>query len=158
MHEARFTTPTQRMNDLSTIDYLAAHGIKPSVQRIAVMDYLLRHHTHPQAEDIYCALLPSMPTLSRTTVYNTLRLLTEQGAVCQLPLDDRRVCYDAHVEAHAHFLCTRCGALHDVPLRSPTPEEQAVLPQGYKAERASLCIKGCCPDCAAHEQQQHAAH
>ena len=79
------------MNDLSTIDYLAAHGIKPSVQRIAVMDYLLRHHTHPQAEDIYCALLPSMPTLSRTTVYNTLRLLTEQGAVCQLPLDDRRV-------------------------------------------------------------------
>ncbi len=88
----------------------------------------------------------------------TLRLLTEQGAVCQLPLDDRRVCYDAHVEAHAHFLCTRCGALHDVPLRSPTPEEQAVLPQGYKAERASLCIKGCCPDCAAHEQQQHAAH
>ena len=40
------------MNDLSTIDYLAAHGIKPSVQRIAVMDYLLRHHTHPQAEDI----------------------------------------------------------------------------------------------------------
>ena len=146
------------MNDLSTIDYLAAHGIKPSVQRIAVMDYLLRHHTHPQAEDIYCALLPSMPTLSRTTVYNTLRLLTEQGAVCQLPLDDRRVCYDPHVEAHAHFLCTRCGALHDVPLRSPTPEEQAVLPQGYKAERASLCIKGCCPDCAAHEQQQHAAH
>ena len=99
-----------------------------------------------------------MPTLSRTTVYNTLRLLTEQGAVCQLPLDDRRVCYDAHVEAHAHFLCTRCGALHDVPLRSPTPEEQAVLPQGYKAERASLCIKGCCPDCAAHEQQQHAAY
>ena len=146
------------MNDLSTIDYLAAHGIKPSVQRIAVMDYLLRHHTHPQAEDIYCALYPAMPTLSKTTVYNTLRLLTEKGAAIQLTIDERNVCFDADTTPHAHFLCTRCGALHDVPLRSPTPEEQAVLPQGYKAERASLCIKGCCPDCAAHEQQQHAAH
>ena len=140
------------MNDLSTIDYLAAHGIKPSVQRIAVMDYLLRHHTHPQAEDIYCALLPSMPTLSRTTVYNTLRLLTEQGAVCQLPLDDRRVCYDAHVEAHAHFLCTRCGKVFDVPLRETNLERQACIPPGFRTEQEAIYYRGCCARCASQGQ------
>ena len=139
------------MNDLSTIDYLAAHGIKPSVQRIAVMDYLLRHHTHPQAEDIYCALLPSMPTLSRTTVYNTLRLLTEQGAVCQLPLDDRRVCYDAHVEAHAHFLCTRCGALADFRFTDLTHDIEAAL--GARIQSYDLRIHYLCPACRKAQEE-----
>ena len=28
----------------STQQYLLAHGIKPSVQRIAIMEYLFQHH------------------------------------------------------------------------------------------------------------------
>lgn len=70
-------------------DCLLGHGIKPSVQRLAVMEYLKTHCTHPTADEIFSALSPKMPTLSRTTVYNTLRLLASRGAVLSLDIDGK---------------------------------------------------------------------
>ena len=46
------------------------------MQRIAIMEYLMDNPIHPSADDIYTALSPSMPTLSKTTVYNTLKLFS----------------------------------------------------------------------------------
>lgn len=50
---------------------LLEHNIKPSMQRIAIMEYLMNHPIHPSADDIYTALSPSMPTLSKRR-YTTL--------------------------------------------------------------------------------------
>ena len=94
------------METNTTLNYLQAHGIKPSLQRMAVMTYLIEHRTHPTADEIYTALHPSIPTLSKTTVYNTLKLLTEKGAALQLTIDERNCCFDADTSPHAHFLCT----------------------------------------------------
>ena len=52
-------------------------GMRPSVQRIAILSHIGNARTHPSAEEIYNVLKPSMPSLSRTTVYNTLHSLTE---------------------------------------------------------------------------------
>ncbi|MBR4922900.1 MAG: transcriptional repressor, partial [Bacteroidaceae bacterium] len=57
---------------MKTYEYLLSFGIKPSVQRIAIMDYLMTHRTHPAIDEIYLALCEDIPTLSKTTVYNTL--------------------------------------------------------------------------------------
>ena len=65
---------------MNVYEYLLSYNVKPSVQRIAIMDYLLKHKTHPSIDEIYLALSKSIPTLSKTTVYNTLKLLTENGA------------------------------------------------------------------------------
>ena len=35
---------------------LRRYNIKPSVQRMAVLDYLMTHHTHPTADTIFNAL------------------------------------------------------------------------------------------------------
>lgn len=131
-----------------TAEYLTAHGVKPSVQRMAVMEYLLEHHTHPTADEIYLALSPEMPTLSKTTVYNTLRLLTAQKAVHQLTIDERNVCFDADTSNHAHFLCTQCGKVYDVPLRNPDLLHHAEMPDGFRTEHTDLYFRGCCEECA----------
>ena len=62
------------MKKSKVIEYLEEHDVKPSVQRIAVMDYLMTHRTHPTVDEIYHALEKQIPTLSKTTVYNTLKL------------------------------------------------------------------------------------
>lgn len=67
------------------------------MQRIAIMEYLMTHRTHPTVDEIYTALSPSMPTLSKTTVYNTLRLLAEHGAVLELDMDSRNTRFDGDV-------------------------------------------------------------
>mgnify|MGYP000633277006 CR=1 FL=1 len=76
---------------------LLEHNIKPSMQRIAIMEYLMNHPIHPSADDIYTALSPSMPTLSKTTVYNTLKLFSEQGAALMLTIDEKNTNFDAEL-------------------------------------------------------------
>ena len=99
---------------MKTYEYLLNFGIKPSVQRIAIMDYLLTHRTHPAIDEIYLALCEDIPTLSKTTVYNTLKLFVEHGAAQMLTIDERNTCYDADIQLHAHFLCKKCGKILDL--------------------------------------------
>jgi len=46
--------------------------IRPTYIRLKVLDYLEKNKVHPTAEVIYKALVKEMPTISRTSVYNTL--------------------------------------------------------------------------------------
>ena len=66
------------------IERLLESGIKPSVQRVEIMTYLMTHFTHPTVEEVYKALCPTIKTLSRTTVYNTLRLFSEHNAATMI--------------------------------------------------------------------------
>ena len=38
--------------DADAATVLRRCGVRPSVQRVAVMDYLLKHRTHPTAEEV----------------------------------------------------------------------------------------------------------
>jgi len=83
---------------------------------MAIMKYLLTHKNHPTADDIFNDLSKSMPTLSRTTVYNTLKILSENRACLTLTLDEKNVHYDGDTSLHAHFLCKDCMKIIDIPL------------------------------------------
>lgn len=96
------------------IEILNQFEIRPSYQRIAVMDYLLKHRTHATADAIYDDLSKTMPVLSRTTVYNTLRLLVEKGAIKALLLEQDALHFDAIMRPHAHLFCSRCRKIYDV--------------------------------------------
>ena len=132
---------------MDTVDILLMHHIKPSVQRMAIMDYLMAHCTHPTVEEIYSALSPTMPTLSKTTVYNTLKLLTDQGAVRMLSIDERFTCYDTHTEPHAHFLCRKCGQVYDLPLPTGPIKVEAADSEGHDVEEIHYYYKGVCKQC-----------
>ncbi len=140
------------MTTTATLDYPNEHGIKPSQQRIAVMDYLMKHRTHPTVEDIYHALHGKMPTLSKTTVYNTLKVLVEQGAIHQLTIDEHCSCYDADMSPHAHFLCSRCGKVFDLELKQMDLKQLVSLPEGLRVDMSALYFRGCCSKCQKKEQ------
>ena len=127
-----------------TGSYLAQYGIRPSVQRIAGMEYLQAHRTHPSAEEIYQALAPSMPTLSRTTVYNTLELLVAHGAVAHITIDPRFSRYDGDISLHGHFLCEHCGTLYDVPVEALP---QTLYPKDHQVSSVQLSYRGTCAHC-----------
>lgn len=126
--------------------YLSQHDIKPSMQRLAVMKYLLENHCHPTADDIFNALQSSMPTLSRTTVYNTLRLFTEKGAILAINIDDNIVHFDACTELHAHFQCLKCGRIVDIPINGNTLQDNSSL-NGAVVTDTQVYYKGYCKNC-----------
>lgn len=135
---------------MDVITRLQMHNIKPSVQRIAIMQYLMEHHTHPTADEIYTALSPSIPTLSKTTVYNTLKLLSEQGAAQTLTIDERNTCYDANTTAHGHFLCKRCGKIYD--LNTAEASAQPSFMEGHNVHEIHYYYKGICKHCLEEER------
>ena len=126
---------------------MIGYNIKPSVQRIAVMDYLLKHRTHPSVEEIYSALSGDMPTLSKTTVYNTLKLFAEQGAAQMLTIDEKNVCFDGDTSLHAHFLCKRCGKIYDLPISEPMKETLESNIEGHSVDELHYYYKGTCKNC-----------
>lgn len=131
---------------LESHQYLRQHSIKPSVQRTAVMDYLMNNRTHPTIEEIYLALSPSMPTLSKTTVYNTLDIFVERGAVRALVIDEKNARYDVDISAHAHFMCRSCGKVHDIFNLKPILFQ---LPQNplFNIDSVEISYSGICDKC-----------
>ena len=111
------------MNIQEVNHYLESRGINASAQRNAIMKYMMEQDGHPSIDRIYADLLPIMPTLSKATVYNTLKLFVEKKAVKSLFIDEKNVRYDAVDELHAHFRCKLCDAIYNVPLeKSDVPQ------------------------------------
>ena len=113
---------------MNVYEYLLSYNVKPSVQRIAIMDYLLKHKTHPSIDEIYLALSKSIPTLSKTTVYNTLKLLTENGAAQMLTIDERNACFDGDI--------------------TENPSAESLKSEGFCIDEIQVYYKGLCPSCA----------
>lgn len=142
------------MNSNDAYQRLADHGIKPSAQRIAIMQYLMSHFTHPTVEDVYNGLTRRLPTLSRTTVYNTLRMFAEHNAALMLTIDDHHVCYDGNTTPHVHFICRQCGKVFDL-MDEPAPTLQGVRYVGnHLVDDAQLYYKGVCEHCLAKRSEQ----
>ena len=110
-------------------------------------DYLLTHRTHPSIEEIYLALCDDIPTLSKTTVYNTLKLFVEHGAAQMLTIDEHNGCFDGDLSLHAHFLCKSCNKIFDLP----APKEDELITkmqnEGFQVEATHYYYRGICPSC-----------
>ena len=79
----------------NTEQHLRKHKIMPSVQRIRIYETLLDTTEHPTVDTIYQSLAKEIPTLSKTTVYNTLKLFQEKGLVLVVNIEDNETRYDA---------------------------------------------------------------
>ena len=136
------------MKQTEAYQRLMEKGIRPSLQRIAIMDWLINHPTHPTIEDVYKGLAESIPTLSKTTVYNTLRMLSEHNAAQMITIDEHRVCYDGNINSHVHFYCKKCGKIIDLfDEKAPELKGEKVI-NGNIVHEEQLYYKGICAECA----------
>ena len=131
----------------NAFETLSRYSIKPSPQRMAIMTYLLEHKTHPTIEEIYKSLSPDMPTLSKTTIYNTLKLFVENGAASMLTINEKTTCYDYDTSPHAHFICKKCNKVTDLfyGVENMIPSRQEI--EGNRIVDMQVYYRGICKDC-----------
>ncbi|MDR1724468.1 MAG: transcriptional repressor [Tannerella sp.] len=122
-------------------------GVKPSLHRMAVMEYLMMNRVHPTADMVYSNLYNTIPTLSKTTVYNVLKLLEERGALRSVYVDEKNVRYDADLTDHAHFKCVKCGAVRDLKLYRPLESGDVEVPSGMDLGSCQIYFRGVCDKC-----------
>ena len=128
---------------------LRENGMCPTKQRVAIYEYLIEHRTHPTVDTVYRALVGEYPTLSRTTVYNTVRALAKAGLIRTVTIDAEEQHFDAGVEDHGHFRCSTCGTLYDFSLAKGTTHP--LLPNGFSVETCDVYITGVCPTCQSKQ-------
>lgn len=128
-------------------------GLRCTTQRYAVMSFLMDHHEHPTAAEIYEAVNRVDPRSSRATTYNNLNDLVEAGLVRQVASEGRAARYDAKGEQHHHFICDRCGNVEDLDwYELPQP---ALASLGRRVVRdTELIVRGLCTQCAPRRRSQ----
>jgi len=124
---------------------LVAENIKPTFQRIKILQYLDHHHNHPTVDMIYEGLYDAVPTLSKTTVYNTLDLFRKSGLVNALYITETELRYELRHQIHHHFYCRKCGRIIDVDVGCEYQDLMTI--NGHKIEEIHGSFRGICNDC-----------
>lgn len=122
--------------------------IRLSHQRLKVLEYLTLNRCHPTVDQIYVDLQKEVPTLSKTTIYNTLSTLVESGLVRVVTIEDNETRYDIEVNNHGHFKCESCGAIYNfnIDIDSLTSSDL----KNFKINDKNVYFKGICPRCLSN--------
>ena len=131
---------------MKTIEKLLSDsGIKPSYQRIRILTYLVGHKNHPTVEMIHKELVSEIPTLSKTTIYNTLKQFVEKGITQIINIEDNETRYDADISTHGHFKCLKCNKVFDFKFDDENLEISDM--EDFEFLQTHLYIKGICKNC-----------
>ena len=124
---------------------LAGSGHRLTEPRRALIGAMRELGDHFTAD----ALLNATPGVGRATVFRTLRLLQDIGALCQVMLDDGTTEYRLTTGGHHHHIvCSDCGATNDFA----TCDIQDLLVElgrrtGYAIQAHRLEVYGLCARC-----------
>jgi Fur family ferric uptake transcriptional regulator len=134
-------------------EVLRAHGLRRMASRIAVLAVLEPVHGHLSVAEIDHKLRDWLPTADPppdlATIYRTVTTLVEQGVLHALTLESGITTYGLAADPHHHAVCTRCGAIIEVPAqRLSSALQHAMAGSSFTlSERAGLTLHGLCPQC-----------
>jgi len=137
----------QRLSYLT--DGLKRAGAKLTHQRLEICREIAGAADHPDAETVCSRVRERVPTISLDTVYRALWLLRDLGLIGTLTTCGPSVRFDGDPTPHHHFVCTRCGTVHDFHseeldrLRAP----RAIRTQGI-VQKIHVEMRGTCLRCA----------
>ncbi len=127
---------------------LRESGLRLTHQRLQVVREIAGSDEHPDVETIYRRVRRRVPTISLDTVYRSLGALADLGLISRVTGVGGPVRYDANLERHHHFVCTRCGSVRDVAdgrLDALRPAADIALPG--TVESVEVQFRGICSEC-----------
>lgn len=126
-------------------EILIKNKIKPSYQRIRIYEYLSLHFTHPTADMIFDDLKDEIPTLSKSTVYTTLKAFVSAKLIREITIEDNEVRYEFNLNDHGHFKCEECGTIYDFDIE--VSNFKTAYLNDFKINDKNVYFKGICKKC-----------
>lgn len=121
------------------------HGWKRTIQRRAVFSYLCGNREHPSVETVWRRVRDIVPDVSLDSIYRILDDFAGVGAIRRLE-GAKIIRYDADTRPHEHFICDRCGRMHDFACLEP--DAVAALCRDFgRVESVELTVHGVCGEC-----------
>lgn len=136
-------------------EYLAAHQLKMTQQRMTILETFLAVTGHVSSEDLYERIKTRDPEIGQATVYRTLKLLADSGLASSLSFGDGVLRYEPvwGREHHDHLICEGCGKnLEIMDERIERLQEELAERYGFTLSHHSMNLYGLCPDCRKAEK------
>ena len=126
-------------------------GHRLTEQRSVICQYLADTDEHPTPYQAFAEISANHPEISRATVYNTLNLLKELGAIIEIGFGDDHTHYETNVQPHVNLICMQCHQITDYPAPAILAELETVLPKGSQFQPwiSKMDVYGLCADCQA---------
>lgn len=129
---------------------LRERGHRVTSQRLLIHRALQELDRHATAEEVLAAVADRLPNVSLPTVYATLDLLEELGAIRRVHAGSGPTLYDPRVEEHHHLVCRRCGGVEDVDASLDLGPALRAARRGKLApDGGEVILTGLCAACAA---------
>ena len=131
---------------IDSIKALEEKDIKPTLQRVKILQYLVKiNHKHPTVDNIYQGLYKKIPTLSKATVYNSLDLFEANGLIRRIHIGSNDIRYDAWTDRHSHFKCIKCNEVYDFAMENSATEDEKL--SKHKIMDKIVFYTGICEKC-----------
>ncbi|HOJ30561.1 MAG TPA: Fur family transcriptional regulator [bacterium] len=136
------------------------HGLRCTLPRDVILNFLLNTEEHLSAEDIYIHIHKKHPDIGLTTVYRTLEVLNRMGIIEKFDFGDRRARYEVvhHVHDkghHHHIVCKTCGRIQDYQdfMEEETQlikkiEKKLEQKHNFNITGHMIQFYGLCPECS----------
>jgi Fur family ferric uptake transcriptional regulator len=133
---------------MSCLAILKQKGFKLTPQRRLIVDIIHDAHEHISADEIISRVQQRMPGVNKSTIYRTLEILEQLGAVYKSDSSDRFIYHHAEEGHHHHLVCVKCGKTEECPedLFSKI-EESLTRKYGFQANFQHQVINGLCIQC-----------
>jgi Fur family transcriptional regulator, ferric uptake regulator len=129
-------------------------GLRLTRQRKAVLVAVAGASSSVSPVQVYDAARAHCPELGLTTVYRTLEVLSEIGALRRVHGPDHCEAFVPAGAAHGHtVVCRRCGSVQEfTDCHMQGVVEAAAEQTGYRITEHFLQLTGLCPACSESEK------
>ena len=130
--------------------YLREHQLKVTKEREIILNEVLLRNDHFDADELAADLRTKGLKVSRATVYRTLDILHEIGAVETATLGHKHQHYENMVgrHHHDHLVCTECNKVVEFMHKDIERLQEEVAEQnGFVLTKHTLQLFGVCSDC-----------
>ena len=142
------------------LEHIQKAGLRRTGQRDLILEIFLRTEEHLTSEDLYWLVQKEDPSVGHTTVYRTLKLLTEAGLAREVRFGDNKTYYEHHYnhQHHDHMICTDCGKVIEFfSADIEDLQDQMADKFGFRPTHHSLRMWGICEDCQKTESEMPSA-
>jgi Fur family transcriptional regulator, peroxide stress response regulator len=132
------------------VERLHRAGLKATGPRMLILEALENNCDHPTAEQLHEMLRHDHPSLSLSTIYQTLDAFIRNGLCRRVNGAADRLRVDGTPQDHDHAICNVCGQIFDVDRQFfPLPAPPTQLPNGLTVTGLRLEYEVICTTCQA---------
>lgn len=129
------------------LELLRENGLRATAQRIGILEAIVDTEGHPTAEDVWERAREDQPTLSLSTVYDTLSRFVELGLIDEVHAGEGATRYEFFDRPHLNIVCSTCGDVRDVDVGAVETLIEAADDSAFDVPDQPVELEGVCASC-----------